>query len=78
MPDGGLSYPTNGEPNQTGEPRGLSPSGGNSAANLLSLEYPPRFMGAVRGAGRREEDARRVVHGTTRSAFGRLNFSNKI
>ena len=33
---------------------------------------------AVRGQGRREEDARRVVHGTTRSAFGRLNFSNFI
>ena len=43
------------ELHQTGEPRGLAPSGGNSAANLLSLEYPPRFMGAVRGAGRREE-----------------------
>ena len=27
-------------PHQTGEPRGLSPSGGNSAANLLSLVCP--------------------------------------
>ena len=65
-------------PHQTREPRGPSPSGGKTPANLLSLEYPRALWGAVWGAGRREEDARRVVHGTTRSAFGRLNFSNFI
>ena len=66
------------EPDQTREPRGPSPSGGKTPASLLSLEHPARLCRAVRGQGRREEDARRVVHGTTRSAFGRLNFSNKI
>ena len=65
-------------PHQTREPRGPSPSGGKTPAKPHVLRVPPRPMGAVRGAGRREEDARRVVHGTTRSAFGRLNFSNKI
>ena len=30
-------------PYQTGEPRGLSPSGGNSAANLLSLVCPAPY-----------------------------------
>ena len=38
--DGGLHTPTNRKLHQTGEPRGPSPSGGNSAANLLSLERP--------------------------------------
>ena len=36
----GLYRPTDREPHQTGEPRGLSPSGGNSAAKPLSLEWP--------------------------------------
>ena len=40
LPDGGLHTPTNRKPHQTGEPRGLSPSGGNSAAKPFSLEYP--------------------------------------
>ena len=40
---------------QTGEPWHLSCHGGKTPANLLSLEYPPRPMGAVWGAGRREE-----------------------
>ena len=39
-PDGGLRTPTNRKPHQTGEPRGLLPSGGNSAAKPFSLEYP--------------------------------------
>ena len=30
-------------PYQTGEPRGLSPSGGNSAANLFSLVCPAPY-----------------------------------
>ena len=37
--DGGLYQPTNRKLHQTGEPRGLSPSGGNSAAKSLFLEY---------------------------------------
>ena len=36
---------------QTGEPWHLSCHGGKTPANLLSLEYPPRPMGAVWGAG---------------------------
>ena len=39
-PDGGLHTPTNRKPHQTGEPRGLLPNGGNSAAKPFSLEYP--------------------------------------
>ena len=37
MPDGGLYYTSNMELYQTGELRGLSPSGGSSAANSLSI-----------------------------------------
>ena len=37
-PDGGLRSTTNRKSHQTGEPRGPLPSGGNSAAKLLSLE----------------------------------------
>ena len=39
-PDSGLFYSTNRKPHQTGEPGGLSPSGGKTPANLLSLQYP--------------------------------------
>ena len=39
-PDGSLHTPTNRKTHQAREPRGPSPSGGNSAANLLSLERP--------------------------------------
>ncbi len=47
----GLYRPTGRKPHQTGEPQGLSPSGGNSAAKLLSLEYPraPRARCGVQG-----------------------------
>ena len=38
--DGSLHTPTNRKTHQAREPRGPSPSGGNSAANLLSLERP--------------------------------------
>ena len=38
-------------PHQTREPRGPSPSGGKTPANLLSLEYPRALWGAVWGAG---------------------------
>ena len=62
----------------TPDPRGPSPSSGKTPAKPHVPRTPPRPKGAVWGAGRREEDTRRVVHGTTRSAFGRLNFSNKI
>ena len=52
-----LQLPTN--PHQIREPRGPSPSGGKTPANLLSLEYPRALWGAVWGAvwgaGRREE-----------------------
>ena len=37
-PDGGLFYSTNRKPHQTGEPGGLSPSGGKTPANFLSLK----------------------------------------
>ena len=39
-PEGVLSYPTSTKPHRTREPRGPSPSGGKTPANLLSLEYP--------------------------------------
>ena len=46
-------------PHQIREPRGPSPSGGKTPANLLSLEDPRALWGAVWGAvwgaGRREE-----------------------
>ena len=42
-------------PCQTGEPRGLSPSGGSFAAKLHVPRAAPRPTGAVWGAGRREE-----------------------
>ena len=38
--DGGLYQSTNRKLHQTGEPRGPSPSGGKTPANLLSLQYP--------------------------------------
>ena len=39
-PDDGLYTPANKKPHQTGEPRGLSPSVGSFAANLLSRKQP--------------------------------------
>ena len=50
-PDGDLYRPPDRKPHQTGEPRGLSPSGGNSAAKPFSLEYPraPRARCGVQG-----------------------------
>ena len=51
-PDGGLRTPTNRKPHQTGEPRGLLPSGGNSAAKLHVPQMLLRPMGG-RGVGSR-------------------------
>ena len=43
LPSGRLFRPDLIKPCQTREPRGLLPSGGNSAANLLSLKRPARI-----------------------------------
>ena len=43
LPSGRLFRPALMKPCQTREPRGLLPSGGNSAANLLSLKRPARI-----------------------------------
>ena len=47
----GLCYSTGREPHQTGEPRGLLPSGGSFAAKPHVSRAVPRPMGAVWGQG---------------------------
>ena len=43
LPDSGLYPPSGGKLTQTGEPRGLLPSGGDFAANFLSHERPAPY-----------------------------------
>ena len=64
--DGSLHTPTNRKTHQAREPRGPSPSGGNSAANLLSLERP------------RAHRARYGVQGVTPAASRRACCSTAV